>query len=305
MFFLWFLIPLGKYGNGFFKLAPGPRIFYGFSAYRHLRYIADISPLERRGEAIGLHGLAGSLGMASGPALGSAVANAFSLNSMFYLSSAFALVSVLVLIRLRETAPQRERFSFNLLRVHRSEIFEPRVLAPALVMFLVMVSYGVVLTLIPDLSTHLGIQNKGLFFTFFTVASLGIRFVAGRASDKYGRVPVLKISTLLLVVAMVCTGLAATEKMLLFSAILFGVASGMNSPTLYAWTIDRSDEQNRGRAMATTYIGLESGIGLSSLIAGWLYGNQAENIAMVFWLSALVAFGAFLYLQLKFRIQIS
>jgi MFS family permease len=83
--------------------------------------------------------------------------------------------------------------------------------------------------------------------------------------------------------------------------VLFGIATGMNSPTLYAWTIDCSHENNRGRAMATTYIALEAGIGISSLAAGWLYGNKTENIAFVFWLSGLIAFGAFLYLQVKFK----
>lgn len=273
----------------------------GFQPTGTSAYIADISPLDRRGEAIGLHGLAGSLGMASGPALGSAVAGNFSLNSMFYLSSGLALLSVLVLLGLRETVPHRERFSLDLLKVSRSEIIEPRVLPPALVMFLVMFSYGTVLTLTPDFSTSLGIKNKGLFFTFFTVASLGIRFLAGRASDKWGRVPVLKVSALVLVVAMVCTGLATSSSMFLFGAILFGLASGMNSPTLYAWTIDRSHGNFRGRAMATTYIALEAGIGISALVAGWVYGNRQENIPYVFGLAAALALVAFYYLQFNFR----
>jgi hypothetical protein len=45
-------------------------------------------------------------------------------------------------------------------------------------------AYGVILTLIPDWSHHLGIANKGLFFMVFTVTSLLIRFGAGKASDK-------------------------------------------------------------------------------------------------------------------------
>ena len=273
----------------------------GFQPTGTAAYVADITPLERRGEAIGFHGLAGSLGMASGPAIGGAVATSYSLQTMFYLSSVFALVSVLVLAGLRETLPVKQEFKLKLLHVKCHEIFEPMVLAPAFVMLLVMFSYGVVLTLVPDFSEHLGIKNKGLFFTFFTVASLGIRFVAGRVSDKYGRIPVLKVSTLVLVLSMVITGLAETKVIFLLGAILFGIASGMNSPTLYAWTIDRSDESHRGRAMGTTYMALEAGIGISALISGWLYGNVVSRLPYMFWLSGAFALAAFLFLQIWFK----
>jgi MFS family permease len=296
-----FFYPVAATVSGFLLL----RLIHGFSTGFQptgtSAYVADITPLARRGEAIGFHGLAGSLGMASGPAIGSAVTNAFSLSTMFYLSSAFALASVLVLAGLRETAPARERFSWRLLRIGRHEILETRVLAPALVMFLVMFSYGVVLTLVPDLSGHLGIRNKGLFFTCFTLASLGVRFVAGRVSDKYGRVPVLKVSTLILAGAMGCVSLAASPVVFLLGAVLFGIGSGMSSPTLYAWTIDLSDEAHRGRAMGTTYIALEAGIGTSALLAGWLYGNDSARLPQAFWLAAALAIGAFAFLQLQHR----
>ncbi len=268
----------------------------GFQPTGTSAYVADISPLERRGEAIGWHGLAGSLGMASGPAMGGAVA-AFSLDFMFYLSSVLALLSVLVLIGLKETVKHKQTFRPALLKISRDEIVEPRVFSPALVMLLVMISYGLVLTFIPDFSQHLGIQNKGLFFSCFTVASLVTRFLAGRASDKYGRVNVLKVSTLVLVLALVGIGFASSPLMLLAAAALYGVAQGMNSPTLYAWTIDLSHPDHRGRAMGTTYIALEVGIGGSAVLAGWFYGNDPGQFPLLFCLGAACALAAFGYLM--------
>jgi MFS family permease len=82
---------------------------------------------------------------------------------------------------------------------------------------------------------------------------------------------------------------------------LYGIAAGMSSPTIYAWTIDRSDERHRGRAMATTYIALETGIGISSVAAGWLYGNEVKNMPYVFWLAAALALAAFVYLQIRYK----
>jgi MFS family permease len=270
----------------------------GFTPTGTAAYVADIIPMERRGEATGLLGLSGSLGMAAGPAVGGAIANNFSLDAMFYASSAAAFLSVAVVARMHETLDNPNRFRMGLLKISRSEIFEPRVLAPSIVMLLTVVSYGVILTIVPDFSEHLGIQNKGLFFTSFTLSSLAIRFLAGRVSDKYGRVGVLKISTALLVVAMALIGWAETATGLLVAAAVFGIAVGMNSPTVFAWTIDLSHPAHRGRAMATMYIALEAGIGIGALASGWLYGNDPNMFPVVFWAGGACALLAFLYLML-------
>ena len=60
-------------------------------------YVADIAPFHRRGEAMGVLGLCGSLGMASGPAIGSTIALYYPLEVMFYASSGAAVLSVLIL----------------------------------------------------------------------------------------------------------------------------------------------------------------------------------------------------------------
>lgn len=270
----------------------------GFTPTGESAYIADIIPLEKRGAALGIFGLAGSLGLAAGPAIGGEFSRYFSLDALFYCSSAMAFLSIAVLANLKETLPQPQRFRPGLLRIRRNEIFEPRVLPPFLVMLLTLFCYGVVLTMIPDLSQHLGIQNKGLFFTFYTVSSIGIRFLAGRASDRFGRVPILRVSTFLMGAAMVVLALAHDKTVLLAGAVLYGIGTGMNSPTLYAWAIDLSHAERRGRAMATIYIALEAGIGLGAFISGWIYGNRIEAIPVAFWGAAGLCFVAFLYVLL-------
>ncbi|MFT2010059.1 MFS transporter [Pontibacter sp. 13R65] len=270
----------------------------GFTPTGIAAYVADIIPMHRRGEATGLLGLAGSLGMAAGPALGGAIANQFSLDVMFYASSGMAFLAVAVVVRMPETLVGPQRFNLRLLQISRKEIFEPRVFSPSLVMFFSIFSFGVILTVVPDFSQHLGIKNKGLFFTSFTLSSLAVRFLAGRISDKYGRITILKISSAVLVLALVWLGLAKNTFDLLTAAAIFGVASGMNSPTIFAWTIDLSHEAHRGRAMATMYIALEAGIGIGALASGWIYNNQAENFPFVFFTGSATALLAFLYLML-------
>ncbi|WP_241498906.1 MFS transporter [Rufibacter ruber] len=186
----------------------------GFTPTGESAYVADITPLERRGAALGIFGLANSLGLAAGPAIGGEFSRYISLDALFYCSSGMALLSILVLLNQRETLPHPQKFRLGLLRIRRDEIFEPRVLPPFVVMLLTFFCYGTVLTVTPGFSEHLGIANKGLFFTFYTLSSVCVRFLAGRASDQYGRVTILRFSTLIMPRPWCCS---ASPKTKLFS----------------------------------------------------------------------------------------
>jgi MFS family permease len=269
----------------------------GFTPTGTSAYIADVIPADRRGEALGMLGLISNIGTALGPALGSEIARQHSVNTMFYIASAFALFAMLLLLRLRETLAQPQPFRWKLLRIKADELWEPRVLAPSLVMAMCLFAYGIILTLIPDFSEHLGLQNKGWFFTYYTLSSLLIRVIAGKVSDRYGRVIVLKIALIILILALYWIGFATNGFQLLVGACIFGVAVGMYSPTLFAWVVDLSPTSAVGRGMATVYMALELGIGLGALMAGGLYQNEVANIYSIFLIAIALDVLALLFLQ--------
>ncbi|MDO7887614.1 MFS transporter [Hymenobacter sp. CA2-7] len=288
----------------------GLRLLHGFSTgfkpTGTAAFVADIVPAEKRGEAMGLLGMTGSLGMAIGPWFGTQVVEHFSLNTMFYCSAGMALLSVLVQGSLTETLPlaQRRRFSFALLRLDwRQEVLEPRVFAPALTTILCLFPFGAVLTVIPDQSQVLGLPSKGLFYIYYTVAALVVRLVAGKASDTYGRVPVLRWSAGILALGLAVLVWSPSVPVFLLGAVIFGVGTGLNSPTLYAWTIDLSHPARRGRGVATMYIALEVGIGIGALLAGWIFDNQPARLPWVHALSLASVLAALAYLWLGVQAQ--
>ena len=268
----------------------------GFKPTGTSAYVADIVPADRRGEAMGISSFAASLGMAIGPSIGPLIASSISLDVMFYTSSLFAFLSIAILLGMKETAKNASSFKLRYLSISKQEVIEPKVLAPAFSMMLTVYSFGVVLTVTPDFSDHLGIANRGLFFTVFTLSSMLVRFLGGKASDIYGRIPVLVVSSVLVIVAMSIVGLATNQLSFLIGSFFFGLGVGIGSPTILAWTIDLSDEQYRGKALATTYIALEIGIGLGALISGWQYGGDIENMPMVFGSAGLLSLVAMVFL---------
>ena len=290
------LYPLLSFVGGFLFLRFAHGFSAGFTPTGASAYVADIVPFQKRGEAMGIQSLFGSLGMAAGPAIGGWIASIWPIDVLFYCAAFTAIFSILILMRLKETLEEKEPLRLGLFKLDRTEIIEKRVLLPSIILFLSVFSFGVVLTLVPDLSAHLGIKNKGLFFAVFTLSSLGIRLLAGRTSDRHGRVAVMRVASVVMVLAMCAVAFAESKAVLLGSGVLFGAAVGMYSPTTTAWVVDRSLDRFRGRALATMYIFLESGIGVGAVVSGWLYANNPENFRMVFLASGGVAFLGFLIL---------
>ncbi len=256
----------------------------GFKPTGTSAYIADVVPANRRGEAMGFFGIFGSTGMALGPSIGPWLTANFSLSIMFYISAVIAFLSIAILLGMKETLEERQKFKWSLLKIKKNEILEPRVLNPSVTLLLTSFTFGAAITLAPDMAIEQGFsqEQKGIFFTVFVVCSLLVRIIAGKVSDRYGRVIVLKWAISLIIIANISIAFAQSQEMFLISAAIFGFAIGMNSPTIYAWTIDLSLDKARGKGIATMYIALEIGIGLGAFVAGFIYSNEIKNIPFVF-----------------------
>lgn len=270
----------------------------GFKPTGTAAYIADIVPFNRRGESMGVHGLIGSLGMAFGPFLGGWIVQHFDFNVLFYTSSILAFLSIAIIYNMKETLPQdrKQKFNLSLLKINRHEIIDKSVMPVVIVVFFCLFSYGAVLTLVPDLSKSIGLKNKGFFFLVYTFASIGVRFIAGKWSDKHGRAKVLIIGSFILLVSILILVFTHNVWMLSAAAIFFGVANGIISPITQAWTIDLCDDANRGKAVATMYIALEAGIGIGALLPTFIYQNKLENLPASFMFTAAMVVIALIYL---------
>lgn len=275
----------------------------GFTPTGNAAYVADIVPINKRGEAMGIIGVAISIGTASGNAIGGYIGSVFPIDYVFYASALTAILSIMILSGMNETLVDRVQFNFGLLKLKKNEIIEKRVLVPAIYMALSVFSFGLVLTIMPDYSAHLGISNKGLFFAVFVLASLGVRIFAGKISDKVGRVKVLKVSAFILALAMLLIAFSNSLMTLIGAGIIFGIGVGMNSPTVFAWAIYLAEDNKRGKALATLYIFLEIGIGMGAFISGWVYSNDSAFFERTFFTGAVVALIGFIYLNVATKIK--
>ncbi len=268
----------------------------GFSPTGATALVADILPATKRGQGMGIWGTFISLGFGGGQVLATPIQTSFGMNGLFICASLIAVSSGLLLYSVRETLDDPERFKFSFLKINAADLFDFHVMPAAMVMFLTATCSGIVLAVNPDVTEFFGIENKGYFMGLYSVSTIGIRLFTSKLSDVYGRRKALLVGVLFLIASMALIALAESQITYTISAIMFGIATGVCSPTLFAWTADLSHPERRGVGTGTLFIALELGVGFGAWSTLWFYDNTRDSILLVFGFAVFMSLLATAYL---------
>ena len=295
-FFVMLIYPF-SYSVLFFLIL---RFLHGFSAgfapTGATALLTDLIPEKSRGHAMGIWGTFISLGIGVGQTLGSWIYLSFGFTILFLIGALFSLIAFVLIFWIKETLVIQQKFNFKLLRITWKDVFEPNVLPAAFVMLLSAMCSGMIFVLTPDLSTYLGISNKGFFFGIYVIATILIRLLTSSLSDRIGREKTLLIGCFILVISMLLVGTSNSIVSYIFAAIIFGIATGITSPTMFAWTADLSHEDRRGVGAGTMFIALEFGIMFGALLTLVSYDSTKSTIFITFLIGAIMATIACIYL---------
>lgn len=276
-----FLYPLFSSVFGFLLLRFIHGMSTGFMPTGTVAYIADIVPSDRRGEAMGLVGVMNNVGLMSGNALSTSIVSYIGVNNLFLLSGFISIFSISIILWMKETLPKPQRLSFNSFRIKLIDFWDNRAKDPAIVMLMSVMVFGTIITLIPDYSVGLGVNNKGLFVSIMTISTVLVRLFTAKFSDKYGRLLSCKIGTSLYLVGCVLLMIRQVD-FFYVAAVVCGLASGINSPSIFAWVVDVAKGKNVGRSVATLFISLEAGITIGAFSSAYIYDNVFSNFTHVF-----------------------
>jgi len=281
------------------------RFLHGFSAgfapTGATALLTDVIPDKSRGNAMGIWGTFISLGIGVGQSLGSWIYQSFGFDTLFMSAAFITCISFIMVAIATETLSNREKISVKHLRITWKDVFEPNVLPAAFVMYLTAICSGVIFVLTPDISGMLHIENKGFFFAFYVISTIVIRLLTSSVSDRIGRPQTLIIGVSILILSMILIATVHTTNAYIFSAIVFGFATGISSPTLFAWTADLSHKDRRGVGAGTLFLALEFGIISGSIITLFVYDNTPEGIYRAFIIGASAAALAVIVLIFQVR----
>lgn len=282
------------------------RFLHGFSAgfapTGATALLTDVIPNDSRGNAMGIWGTFISLGIGVGQSLGSWIYQAFGFDTLFMSAAFITCISFVMISIAQETLTKREKINARHLRITWKDVFEPNVLPAAFVMFLTAICSGIIFVVTPDISGMLHIENKGFFFGFYVISTIVIRLLTSSVSDRIGRPQTLIIGVSILITSMILIATVDSKVSYIVAAIVFGFATGMSSPTLFAWTADLSHKDRRGVGAGTMFLALEFGIIAGSLITLMVYDNSPTGVYRAFLIgatSALVALGLLIYITVK------
>jgi len=145
-----------------------------------------------------------------------------------------------------------------------------------------MVGFGVVIPVLPFYATHYGASPAqiGWLFGIFSLAQFVFSPVLGRVSDRFGRRPVLILSTLGTAAGFLMMGLGGSLAMLFAGRIVDGISGG-SLGTAQAYVADITTPEERSKAMGL--IGAAFGLGFifGPALGGWTsaqFGHAAPML---------------------------
>ena len=224
--------------------------------------VTDVIPESRRGEGMGWYGLAMTLGMALGPILGLWVAKSFSFHYLFLLCTALALIAFMLAFSTKIPAiqhTQKKPISF----------FEKSVLPIAIVTFFLSFTFGGITTFLPLFAAKIQV-DVGIFFLVYAATLTVIRPLAGKISDKYGEGAIIVPALFTLIVALLVLTFTKGIVGLVITGILYGIGFGSAQPALQVAILKLAPPEKMGVANATFLTAFDLGIGLGSIILGFV-----------------------------------
>ncbi|MCM3455156.1 MFS transporter [Heyndrickxia oleronia] len=162
-----------------------------------------------------------------------------------------------------------------------------------LIMFLVMVGFGIIIPVMPFFAEDMGANptELGLLMAVYSFMQLISAPIWGRVSDKIGRKPVMMIGILGLSMSFILMAISSQLWMLFIARIIGGLLSSANMPTTMAYVADITSEEDRGKGMGI--IGAATGLGfIFGPAIGGLFSKTSLN--MPFYLAAASSFITFL-----------
>ena len=138
----------------------------------------DIIPQNQRGEGLGYFALSTTAGMSIGPIIGLALNQRWGFETMIISGIGISLLSLICayLIHLRKRYRVGRKIHLEL-----SNMFGKTSILPSFNLFIIMISYGGLLSFIALFGKEMGIHNTSMYF-FLLAVGIGISQVTGRKS---------------------------------------------------------------------------------------------------------------------------
>jgi MFS family permease len=243
--------------------------------------VADLTPPARRGEGLGVYGVAVGVPAVIGLLLGVYLTNLIGFGALFILAAVASLAGLLALVGLPARVSVEEQHLNVLGGVRRSGL-----LMPTLVFAAVTVAAGISVTFLP---LAVAGDKHALVATALLLqaaAAPGARWSAGRYGDRVGPAKLLPAALILAALGAGSLVLIDRPAGIVIGATLFGIGFGASQNLTLTLMYNRVSSSRYGQVSALWNLAYDGGWGIGAIIFGAVVAGTGYPLA--FGLTALV-----------------
>lgn len=226
----------------------------------------DVLPPAKITEGISRFAFTVSIGMALGPYVGIQVQNHMSSKASFLTVFAIAVLALICVSCCKLSYPKVKRKKFAL----KDSIYKPALPFMFNMMFL-MIPYGAVIAYSSILAQEKGLMSIIPYFYISLVLGMLLSKLSTQKWIDAGKYRILVfISLILLILTMASYLFLSTGTHLLLAGFFFGMGYGILQPLFQSFVTGTTPAPERGVANATYMLSYDIGIGIGSLLMGFM-----------------------------------
>ena len=242
---------------------------------------SDVLPPGKITEGISRFAFTISIGMAVGPYVGIQVQNHMSSKASFLTVFAIAVVALICVSCCKISYPKIKRKKFAL----RDSIYKPALPFMFNMMFL-MIPYGAVIAYSSILAQEKGLMSVIPYFYICLVLGMLLSNLSTQRWIDAGDHRILVFASLIvLIVTMASYLFLTTGTHLLLAGFFFGLGYGILQPLFQSFVTGTTPAPKRGVANATYLLSYDIGIGIGSLLMGFM--QESLGLSQGFALTAI------------------
>lgn len=235
--------------------------------------MADASPRELRGSAMGIYSTMRMVGFAAGPLIGGYLHEKYGFSITYLVGGFFILLGIIAVllwvndVKPREPAKLKEKF-----RLFERNLINLGVIGASVATFIMASDYSMISALENEFNARLnqGALGFGVAFSALIISRLIFQIPLGRLSDRMGRKPLIVSGLIFMAPVTLLLGMVGTSFQFTAMRVFQGVASAAIAAPAFALAADFSHAGGEGRQMSVVTMGFGLGIALGPLLTGAL-----------------------------------
>ena len=257
-------------------------------------YIADIVPINRLNEGIGMFGATALVGMGIGPVIAEIIIGEFGFPFFFLVAAGMAFVGFFLHIPLEESYDGRvsgsETSFFSVLS--RKKMLLIMVLAS-------LFGFGLAASsnFVSPFAKERHIAFISLYFIAYSSAAVMTRFFGGRLADRVGEERIIPYALIITGTGFLVLMALGGDMILFVSGFMSGCGHGFLFPCLNALALRDEPRGIRGKINGIFTGGIDAGAFSGSIILGYI--GQWCGFQTLFFIAGIALFSGFMIYRLK------